>query len=120
LKHGVFGISTQETSMKFLINGIVTNMNRIPFTDGGYFLQILLTSSEVEGLHRRLVEALKQRRRDGGVMGVEKFKPHENRAGMSEIRVLGGLELEVIDHCRLLGYGVEQMYDDPTDTTSSN
>ena len=107
--------------MKLSIDGVITYLERLPYTEGAHILQIELTTSvEVEGLHRRLVETLKRWQGGDGVMDIERFQPHENRPGASEIRVINGLELEFIDICRLLGYGVEQMYDDLPDATSSN
>jgi len=110
--------------MKLSIDGVETWLKRIPIPGDSvdHILQVqLLNSHDVDGLHGRLVEALKQRRKHGdGVMHVEKFERHENRPGESEIRILGGLELEVIDLARLLGYGVEQVYERLEDTPSSD
>lgn len=105
--------------MKLSVHGVVTYLARLPYPDGGHILQVIFTTPhEVNGLHQRLVEALNQlRNHRGGVMHVEKFEPHENRHHESEIRVLEGLELEVIDLLRMLGYGVEQTHDDPPSTT---
>ncbi len=109
--------------MKLSIDGVETYLKRIPIpgNDVDHILQVqLLNSHDVDGLHERIVKALKQRREnDGGVMDVTRFEGHENRPGESEIRILGGLELEVVDLARLLGYGVEQVYERPGDTSST-
>ncbi len=110
--------------MKLSIGGVETYLKRIPIPGNNvdHILRVqLLNSRDSDGLHERLVTALKQRREHGdGVMHTEKFERHENRPGESEIRILGGLELEVIHLARLLGYGVEQVYERPEDTTSSD
>ena len=98
--------------MKLIIGGHVVWLTRLPYSEGGHVLQVLFPMKGDLSVHRSLVEGLSARRPSGGVMDVEKFKPHERRDGQSEIRVCEGLELEVVDLARMYGYGVQQMYDD--------
>lgn len=76
-------------------------------------LRVLFTSKAGISVHRDLVTALLQRRssRDG-VMSAEEYNSSEEPFYMSEIRILDGFELEVIDLARIIGYGVQQEYDD--------
>jgi hypothetical protein len=93
--------------MNLLINGIAVKLNRLPLEGGSYILQVLITINDFD-IHRSLVTALTHNGRgQGGVMDMD-FNPSENRLHESEIRVLEGLELEVVDLARLVGYGVMQ------------
>ncbi len=95
--------------MKLQIGSQTVEMNQVLYVEGGHFLQILVTPNKDLTLHRVLTQALRQNSRsNGGVMDVEIFEAHEGHPDMSEIRVLAGGELEVIDLARLNGYGVRQ------------
>jgi hypothetical protein len=117
--NGMSGVHCGDRLMKLLIDDHIVLLTRLPFGNG-HILQVLVPSKGDLSVHRALVGALRARRPSGGVMDVEVFQPHERRDGQSEIRVLEGLELEIIDLCRMLGYGFEQISDDPPDSTYSN
>ena len=104
------GISSKEIPMKLLADGQkVIWLERGLFDKGSHILRIIIFPNTDPTLHRHLVALLKQGRDNvGGVMDVEAFASHEERPNQSEIRVLEGLELEVIDLVRLSGYIVIQ------------
>jgi hypothetical protein len=76
-------------------------------------LRVLFTSKAGLSVHRHLVNALLQRRSsEGGVMSAEEYRSSEEPFYTSEIRILDGFELEIIDLARIIGYGVQQEDDD--------
>jgi len=96
--------------MQLVIDGeIDVYLERLPSPNSHHVLQVEILNAHLqEGFHGRLVESLRKIRGSDTVTGEEFFTPGDKRFGTSEILIIDGLELEFIDLCRLLGYGVTQ------------
>jgi hypothetical protein len=101
--------------MRFMVDGVELTTKRLPFEGegAGHILQILVphSSNRVSRIWDLLLLVITPDRFQG-VMTKEWIKEYsENRdeGDNSEIRIIHGLELRVVDELRMHGLGVKQV-----------